>query len=421
MRTKTLSIAVALSFAIFTIGACAFAQEKVLYNFGGLPQRSVAPSGQLLFDAFGNLYGTAGGGTDSAGTVFELVRGSGGVWRETILHSFASDGVDGEVPSGESLIFDSAGNLYGTTTEGGAHNVGTVFELSPPVPPATQWTENVLYDFLPSPDDGQKPFAGLVMDAAGNLYGTTIFGGRGADGTVFELAPNSDGSWTESILHEFKGPDGYLPMSTLALDSAGNLYGTTSAGGAKSEGTVFELSPSGGGKWSETVLYSFLDFPTDGYSPSGGVIRDSAGNLYGVTANGGLGQGGTVYQLSQSSNGSWSKKTLYAFAYRNKSDGTNPTGNLVLDSAGNLYGTTSAGDSQTCRTVPGCGMVFELKPTVSGWVERILHSFVDNGVDGYSPAGLILDPAGNLYGSTPFGGKFGGAKDPGGTVFEIRH
>ena len=291
MRTKTFSIAIALLFAIFTIGTSAFAQEKVLYNFGGLPDRSVAPGGQLLFDAFGNLYGTAGGGTDSAGTVFELARDSGGVWREKILHSFASDGVDGEVPSGESLISDSAGNLYGTTTEGGAHNVGTVFELSPQAAPATQWTENVIYTFLPSPDDGQKPFAGLVMDAAGNLFGTTLFGGRGGDGTVFELTPNNDGSWTESILHEFKGPDGYGPMSTLALDSAGNLYGTTGSGGARSEGTVFELSPSGDGKWTETVLYSFFDFPTDGWFPSGGVIRDSAGNLYGVTANGGSGQG----------------------------------------------------------------------------------------------------------------------------------
>jgi len=431
MRGNKLSVAQATVVAILIAGPLmsipVASQELVLHNFGNNTKSGTAPVGQLVFDADGNLYGTTqGGGAGGVGMVFELTPIPGGGWSEKGLHSFAKNNTDGQLPGGGPLIFDPAGNLYGTTESGGTDGVGTVFELSPPTPPSTDWTEKVIYSFSNNNVDGQDPVVGLVRDSAGNLYGTTLSGGTGLSGTVFELTPTTGGGWTESLLHTFsaKGTtgDGRGGRSSLTLDSAGNLYGTTDFGGAQDEGTVYELSPSTGGTWTETVLYSFLTYQTDAWFPTGGVTLDSAGNLYGATAAGGPGQGGAVYELTPSRTGSWSEKLLYAFDYRNKSDGTNPICNLIFDSAGNLYGTTFSGGSTTC--ISGCGIVFELKPTGSGWIERVLHNFVDNGVDGYSPAaGVTLDPAGNLYGITPYGGTFGGPNDQinGGTVFEIRH
>jgi uncharacterized repeat protein (TIGR03803 family) len=409
------------------MGVRAASQELVLHNFGNNTKGGVEPSSQLAFDSAGNLYGTtAGGGISNVGTVFELAPVPGGGWVEKGLHSFAKNNTDGQFPGGGPLIFDPAGNLYGTTENGGTDGVGTVFELSPPVPPSTNWTEKVIYSFSNNGIDGQDPVVGLVRDSAGNLYGTTLSGGTSSSGTVFELSLTADGAWAESLLHTFsaKGTtgDGRDGRSNLIFDSAGNLYGTTDFGGAQDEGTVYELSPSGAGTWTETVLYSFFTYPTDAWFPAGGVVLDSAGNLYGATAEGGPGQGGAVYELTPSGTGSWTEKLLYAFDYRNKTDGTSPIGNLTFDSAGNLYGTTFSGGSTTC--VSGCGIVFELKPAGTGWIERILHNFVDNGVDGYSPAvGVILDSAENLYGTTPYGGKFGGPDDQtnGGSVFEVRH
>jgi uncharacterized repeat protein (TIGR03803 family) len=425
MRRKRLSVVLGMALAILIADAArATAQEQVLHSFGGLPKNSVGPIAQLVFDASGNLYGMAQlGGIDNVGTVFELTPSLNGGWNEKLLHSFAKNGADGEIPGGGPLIFDAAGNLYGTTEEGGTDGVGTVFELSPPVPPSSHWTEKILHSFLTNGVDGQDPVVGVVMDSAGNLYGTTLSGGKGAAGTVFELTPGSGGSWTESLLHSFEGKDdGNFGRGSLIFDSAGNLYGTTEAGGSNSGGTVFELSPSAGGTWSETVLYNFSSYKADAWFPTGGVTFDFAGNLYGVTAAGGRGLGGTVFQLTPSETGSWNEKILYAFDYENKSDGTGPIGNLTFDSAGNLYGTTFSGGSETC--IAGCGIVFELKPTDGSWIERMLHNFVDNGIDGYSPgAGVILDSVGNLYGVTPYGGAFGGPNDDtnGGTVFEVRH
>jgi uncharacterized repeat protein (TIGR03803 family) len=430
MRNNKLSILRAMATVILIAGLMsipAASQELILHNFGNNSVSGIAPDDQLVFDSAGNLYGTtSGGGVDGVGTVFELTPVPGGGWIEKGLHSFAKNNADGQFPGGGPLIFDPSSNLYGTTENGGADDVGTVFELSPPVPPSTDWTEKVIYSFSNNGIDGQDPVVGLVRDSAGNLYGTTLTGGTSYSGTVFELSPTADGGWTESLLHTFsaKGTtgDGRDGRSSLTFDSAGNLYGTTDFGGSQDDGTVYELSPSGGGTWTETVLYSFGTYETDGSLPTSGVILDSAGNLFGVTAYGGRGQGGIVYELTPSGIGSWSEKLLYAFDYRNKTDGTNPIGNLIFDSTGNIYGTTFSGGSTTC--ISGCGMVFELKPTDSGWIERILHNFVDNGVDGYSPAaGVILDLAGNLYGTTPYGGEFGGPNDQtnGGTVFEIRH
>jgi uncharacterized repeat protein (TIGR03803 family) len=311
--------------------------------------------------------------------------------KEKVLHSF--NGNDGATPAG-SLIFDAAGNLYGTTPGGGAFDGGTVFELTPGA--GGTWTETVLYNLGGGGGDAGGSAAGLTFDAAGNLYGT---GGGGAfdGGTVFELMPGEGGTWTEKVLHSFNvnDGDGAWPVAGLIFDAAGNLYGTTPSGGALGRGTVFELTPGAGGTWTETVLYN------SGGVPQAGLIVDAAGNLYGTTSVGGTkacSNCGTVFELTKGTNGTWTKKVLHHFS-SNGRDGRNPVAGLIFDAAGNLYGTTLAGGR-------GGGTVFELSPTAGGgWKEKILHIFGNHSNDGIKPrAGLILDAAGKLYGTTAMGG-----------------
>ena len=261
MRSKKLSLELTVALAVFTTamlmtGTPAAAQtEKVLHNFGSNTKARVGPASNLIFDSAGNLYGTTvDGGNDDVGTAFELIPVTGGGWAQKVLYSFAKNGADGQGPEG-GLVFDSAGNLYGTTAAGGANGVGTVFELTPPVPPSTQWTEQVLYSFLDNNMDGQNPTDSLIFDPADNLYGITLEGGRYAVGTVFELSPATSGGWTEAVVHSFSpninGEDGYDPRSGLTIDSSGNLYGTTLFGGSLGGGTVFEFTPSTGGAWTD--------------------------------------------------------------------------------------------------------------------------------------------------------------------------
>jgi uncharacterized repeat protein (TIGR03803 family) len=264
------------------------------------------------------------------------------------------------------------------------------------------------------------------------LYGTTYYGGASGTGcggsgcgTVFQLAPGTNGKWTEKVLHSFKanGKDGYNPDASLIFDAAGNLYGTTNAGGASDYGTVFELVPGRNGTWTETVLYSFGQ-GKDGTGPTAGLIFDTAGNLYGTTSAGGTGQCqdyngniigcGTVFQLTPGTNGKWKEKVLHNFNY-NGTDGNVPQAGLTFDLTGNLYGTTQFGGAN------GYGSVFQLTPGPNGrWRAKVLHSFNANGKDGYNPyASLIFDVAGNLYGTTVYGGGSGGCGTACGTVFEI--
>jgi uncharacterized repeat protein (TIGR03803 family) len=252
------------------------------------------------------------------------------------------------------------------------------------------------------------------MDGAGNLYGTTREGPGGKMGTVFELSPTSSGPWTENILHSFTGSDGANPLGGVVFDSAGNLYGATEEGGDYGYGAVFELSPSASG-WSETVLYSFNSNGVDPIYPFTGLAIDSAGNLYGTAVDGAAYGGGAVFELTNSG-GTWKESVVHAFNYSG-GDGFSPQASLTLDSSGNLYGTTSYGGSGKCTSdgsVIGCGIVFKLTPSGSAWTETILHNF-KTGVDGERPeAGVILDASGNLYGTTLFGGTFDD-----GAVFEI--
>ncbi len=383
--------------------------ETVLYSF---TNASNSPDAPLIMDSSGDLYGTAfAGGASGRGAVFELINSSGS-YTLRVLYSFAGSPNDGGEPEG--IIADSSGNLYGTTTYGGSssncpHGCGTAFEL---VNSAGTYTEKVLHSFGASNGDGDPPTAGLIMDSAGNLYGTTFSGGANGKGTVFELV-NSSGVYTEQLLYSFAGDsDGSTPFGNLIMDSSGDLYGTTGVGGASGGwGTVFELV-NNSGSYTEKVLYSFAGPPGDGRAPTG-VIADSAGNLYGTTTYGGTSSNcpngcGTVFELLNSS-GSYTEKLLHSFT--GPSDGVYPEGSLIMDAGGKLYGTTSGDPSVSL----GNGSVFELVNASGGYAEYVLHNFTGAPDDGASPyAGLLMDASGDLYGTTEAGGV---SSD--GTVFEI--
>ena len=314
----------------------------------------------------GNLYGTtSAGGPDDYGTVFELKPSTGGGWTETVLFRF--NGIDGASPR-SGLIFDKFGDLYGTTAYGGStsgacssqiEGCGTVFELIHK--PGGTWAEKVLHVFNRDGTDGTVPVAGLNFDAANNLYGITQLGGSTDGGVVFELTRGAGGVWTESLLHTFaeSATDGYNSLGGLIFDAAGNIYGTTGGGGGgTNRGTVFEMTPAGGGSWTETILYAFKDNKVDGIIPYGGVIFDKSGNLYGLTEDGGTKGFGTAFELTPEG-GSWTETLPHTFT---GSDGRYPNGPLILDSAGNLYGITEEGGTHSNCDFGSCGIVFEITP-----------------------------------------------------------
>jgi uncharacterized repeat protein (TIGR03803 family) len=380
------------------VTASATAGETVLHNFNA--GDGSLPVGGLISDAAGNLYGTTTmGGVYSEGTVFELQPKPKGGWAEKVLYSFNSNGIDGTQPY-SSLVFDKAGNLYGTTNSGGTYGVGTVFELTPTS--RGSWKETILYNFS-STRDGTGPQASVVFDSSGNLYGTTPYGGLYSHGTVFELTPTATGPWTETILHDFHFLDGQNPYAAVIMDAAGNLYGTTAYGGAHNSGTVLEVSPQGDGQWNESVLFSLSD-QTVGSNSFASLIFDTAGNLYGTTY-GDLNFFGAVFELSPQAGGQWTATYL--------GSGGDPYGGLVMDTAGNIYGTGNGGYDGFPQ-----GEVFKLSPKRGGgWVQTVLHQFSQNGKDGYNPlCNIILDKSNNIYGVT----YQGGLNDTG-VVFEITH
>ena len=337
-----------------------------------------APLGGLVRDGEGNLYGTTqNGGAASAGTVFKLDPSG----KLTVLHSFTGR-PDGSSPRA-GLIMDAHGNLYGTTQSGGTGGRGTAFKVD------SSGTETVLYSFTGK--HGANPKAGLVMDGVGNLYGTTTDGGSAGFGDVFKI----DTLNKPTVIHSFSGNRGTDPRAGLILDAAGNFYGTTLSGGSAGQGTVFKIDAFG----TASVVHNFIG--TDGSSPYGSLILDAAGNLYGTTCGGGSPGQGTVFKVDTSG----TETVLHNFTGGN--DGGCPSAGLVMDEAGNLYGTTTFGGSA------GLGTVF--KVDTSG-METVLHAFQGSagGGDGRYPyAGLIMDKAGNLYGTTARGGSGNG------TVFKI--
>jgi uncharacterized repeat protein (TIGR03803 family) len=332
-----------------------------------------------------------------------------------------------------NLIFDKAGNLYGTASEGpgsttcGGVGCGIVWKLAPNS--GGSWTYSILHVFEGS--DGDRPLAGLVFDAGGNLYGTTFQGGASTVcplgcGVVFKLAPNPDGTWTESVLYSFTGgADGSSPQAGLIFDAAGNLYGTTVGGGdwdncGSGCGVVFKLAPNPDGTWTYSVLYSFTG--ADGGGPVAGLIFDAAGNLYGTADVGGnirdcIVGCGVVFKLAPNPDGTWTESVLYSFT--GGADGRFVKAGLIFDAAGNLYGTTAfGGDMQDCGG--GCGVVFMLAPNPDGtWTYSVLYSFT-GGADGGGPvAGLIFGAAGNLYGTSSAGGNIRDCNVGCGVVFKL--
>jgi uncharacterized repeat protein (TIGR03803 family) len=360
----------------------------VVHNFTGGTD-GANPLNGLTMDAAGNLYGTTMAGSGSHGVAYEI-SASG---KKTLLHAFA--GKDGSSPQG-FLLLDSAANLYGTTAAGGAHNLGTVFKIA-------GTTETVLYSFA-GKTDGANPMAGLAMDAAGNLYGTTSVGGSHAKGTVFELSPpiQAGGLWSERVLYSFTaGTDGAVPVGGVSLDASGNLYGTTSAGGAYGFGTVFQLIP--GTAWTENTLHEFQN-GDDGAVPYAGLVADQAGNFYGAATEGGNNGGGTIFELTPS-NGSWNFTVIYSVPGWGISGSFR---NITLDPAsGNLYGTTH------CDGNYNSGTVYALTPSGGSWDYSLLYTFTGGGDGLYSFSNLVLSQ-GKLYGTT----KYGGTKGKG-VVFEV--
>jgi uncharacterized repeat protein (TIGR03803 family) len=400
---------------IVWVSSAVAATEKVLYSFQG-GSDGAEPNGPLVADAAGNLYGSTGiGGSGSCGegcgTVFQLSAPAqpGGAWTKTVLYSFQG-GSDGAAPESD-LIFDAAGNLYGTTLKGGDKGSdGTVFELSPPAQPGGAWTETVLYRFQGG-DDGEYALPGLIFDQAGNLYGTTVFGGgRQNAGIVFELSPPAQpgGTWTETVLHRFgHRNDGSDPMAGVVLNKKGAVYGTTITG------TVFKLKPPAPGQtdWTEKTIHQFQGGGDAGSRPCG-LITGKQRVLYGVTTLGGSpANAGTIFQLTPPGppGEHWKLSNLYSFTGGN--DGGLPCGVLTTDRHGNLYGVALGNGAD----IPGT--VFKLAPPAQpggAWTFTTLDVF-GGGSDGFGPnGGVIFGKGGALYGTTGGGGAFGK-----GTVFKV--
>jgi uncharacterized repeat protein (TIGR03803 family) len=392
-RIAGIVLVVAFGFAI-----CARAVDKeiILHRFNP-STGEFGPAGKLLMDKAGNLYGAAAeGGANGRGVIFELSPSSGGGWSYKVIYTFL--GVTGDGGPTGSLLMDSAGNLYGTANA----YAGEIFELSPNG--TGGWTETVLYTI--SQNDGLS-VSPVVMDGAGNLYGTVAYGpGYNGVGFVFKEGRNTDGVWQFQVLFEFGEADGAQPWGGVIVDASGNLYGTTALGGTSTNcangcGVVYALTESSQGMWNEKVIHQFTG--TNGSDPQGSLMMDAAGNLYGTTQTGGSKGFGIVFKLTKTGSG-WKSSALRAFTDAN-GDGAIPNTELVMMN-GNLYGTTDSGGGgqSLCGKwgAEGCGEAFELSPAGSLWHKVTLHNFT-GGSDGEYPQGLIVDANGNAYGMTHAG------------------
>jgi len=370
----------------------------VLHTFDG--SHGQYPNAPLIRDSAGNLYGTTAYGSAGYGTIFKLDKAGD----YTVLYSFAGSPSDGSYPEG-GLLRDKNGDFYGTTWQGGATNGGTIFKLD------SSGDETVLYNFVLNSSDGMWPYAGLIDDAKGNLYGTTSAGGTGGGGIVFEL----ENTGAEDVLFNFDGNlgNGTFPGGGSLLRGNGRLYGTTSSGGSSNLGTVFALHKS--------KIANVIDFAgAEGEFPFGGLIKDSAGNFYGTTQYGGdlschaeSSGCGTVFKLDANGN----ETVLYSFL--GTPDGDDVIAGLVSDKIGNLYGVTAYGGTGSCQNTPyeGCGTIFEIDPTGK---ETVLYNFT-GGADGKYPyGGLIRDSKGNLYGTVAEGGGKGCGGSGCGAVFVLK-
>jgi uncharacterized repeat protein (TIGR03803 family) len=419
------AIAVATTLGLAGAAAAKTPTETVLYSFKG-GRAGSAPYASLLRDRQGALFGTTVySGPQACGTAFRLKPGKAGKpWGFLLLHVFTRNG-DGCSPTG-ALVADPSGTLYGTTRSGGGGiNGGTVFALTPPAAGGKDWTETIIYSFPVI----SSPSASLIRDASGVLFGTTSQGGDTDAGSVFALAPPTAGQtiWTESQLYSFQGgADGGGPSGSLLEDSTGALYGTTPSGGTVSQcmgnpgcGTVFRLTPPAVGQtaWAETTLYTFTG-GTGGANPAAGLVFDKSGALYGTTVAGGDGDvgggggAGVVFRLTPPVGGqtSWTESVIHTFTL---TDGAGPTDSLIMGASGALFGTTSVGGSGCC------GTVFKLAPPAAGrsnWKETVIYNFQGGSDGGHPYGGLVMDSTRNLFGTTTTS-EFGA--NGAGTVFEV--
>lgn len=436
-----LAIFVAMWFAGSAIAAGQ--SEFQVYSFPDPTPTSAAgcePRGNLVADSAGNLYGTTSQCGVGAGTAFMLTRPVPPLtqWIETTLYEFTGDTkTSGDVGFPESgMVFDAAGNLYGVA-RGGTNGFGGVFKLSPPATEGGQWTESVLYSFKGGLTDGalvdisyspNGATVGVVLDSAGNLYGVTPFGGSAIQngycqygcGVAYQLTPPAvpGGAWTETVLHSFKARQGAIgPVGAPIFDSKGSLYGATWGERLQFDSvpaSVYRLIPPAvtGGSWTYKLLYAFSGFDL----PESGLTLHNQGRLYGTLTVGGVNSAGAVFELvpPAGAGGSWTENILHSFG--NGTDGAQPLANVIFDKAGNLFSTTWVGGTGEtyfdCES-RGCGTVFELSPPTSvggDWTETILHSFdfPDSRTDGSQPiSGVILWKNGVLFGTTQSAGKKG--------------
>jgi uncharacterized repeat protein (TIGR03803 family) len=375
---RLLSVAAATGIvAAVLLGPAQAATEAVLYNFQSADTGN--PTSRLLLQN-GNLFGVAIGYDGCCGGIFRL-KSSDGAWSYRSLVEF-SDCCNGQEPFA-GLTPGPNGWLYGTASLAGKYGGGTLFRTR-------KGKIEVLWNFG-NGSDGAVPNGDLIIDSSGTIYGTTFYGGAGGWGTVFSLAPSGDG-WKEQLLHSFNGADGGFPASGLLFGNGGRIYGT-------SDGSVFRLIQSGG-VWTETTIYN----PGDASNST--LVKDSHGNLFGTTLNGGSYDAGTVFEVSLS-DGVWKGRDIYTFT--GGSDGLWPVAGLHLNNDGSLYGTTKQGGTH------GVGTVFKLSETGGVWSEKVVYSFAGGTHDGAQPfAAVIVDPSGRIYGTTPYGGAGGY-----GTVYEI--
>jgi len=373
--------------------------EQVIYSFAGGADGEY-PDTELAIDGAGNLYGTTvQGGRYNSGTVFQLRLSNGG-WIHTVLYDFRG-GADGGEPY-KGVTLDGHGNLYGTAVVGGnfmgpciEQGCGVVYRLTTT---GGRWSQSVIHSFTGTGGDGYGPGSPVALDSFGNVYGTTPTGGAHGLGIVYQLVPGGIGNWTEKIIHTFTGGlDGGTgsaarPIVTLA----GRLIGVCTVGGANGAGTIYELMPKQSGEWSERTLYAFKDEPDSGF-PYGGVVTDRAGSLYGTTYYAGANDLGTVYELSRR-NGTWTETSLYSF--RGGTDGSAPISTLTAAADGTLYGTTSEGGA-AC----GCGTIFKLSNVDGKLVYSVVYRFQGAPDGAFAYNGLIADLSGKvLYGTTVHGG-----------------
>lgn len=372
------------------------ATTEVIYSFAGEDDGEYTDT-DIAIDAGGNLYGTSVlGGEFGGGTVWQLSPVGGG-WVHTVLYNFTG-GADGGEPY-KGVTLDGAGNLYGTAVTGGSGSCeggcGVTYQLTKS---GDIWTQRVIHAFTGGAD-GSGPGARVAVDKRGNLYGMTPTGGANGLGVIYLLRPKSGGGWSFRVIHTFTGgADGSSGSAGKMVFRGGRVFGAATAGGNHSAGAIFQLTPTQTGEWDFKTLYSFQGAP-DGVFPYGAVLFDSAGNIYGTTYYGGTNGIGAVYKLSPTTSGEWNETVLYSF--QNGNDGNSSISNLVFDTAGNLYGTTSEGGL-------GSGTVFKLTPGPNGtWTESIPHSFQGPPDGAFPYAGMVGDGVGNFFGATVHGGDDG--------------